>query len=91
MYRDVSLPGDEAWVALTEDLRLAKGARNALRQENTYVCLRSSLLLWLTRLPTQRAKSTTHGGGVRKGRVSSLSLCHSRNYCAYIYPGGVLF
>ncbi|KIL70247.1 hypothetical protein M378DRAFT_156324 [Amanita muscaria Koide BX008] len=35
MYNDVNLPDDEAWVALTADLRQTKEARNALSRENS--------------------------------------------------------
>ena len=34
MYNDVNLPADEAWQAMTEDLRVTKEARNNLSQEN---------------------------------------------------------
>ncbi|KAJ3859197.1 hypothetical protein EV359DRAFT_51220 [Lentinula novae-zelandiae] len=34
MYNDVNLPEDEAWRAMTEDLRVTKEARNQLTQEN---------------------------------------------------------
>ncbi|KAF8826901.1 hypothetical protein HHX47_DHR5000592 [Lentinula edodes] len=34
MYNDVNLPEDEAWRAMTEDLRVTKEARNKLTQEN---------------------------------------------------------
>ncbi|KAJ4478292.1 hypothetical protein J3R30DRAFT_2885247 [Lentinula aciculospora] len=34
MYNDVNLPEDEAWHAMTEDLRVTKEARNKLTQEN---------------------------------------------------------
>ncbi|KAF5390648.1 hypothetical protein D9757_002643 [Collybiopsis confluens] len=35
MYNDVNLPIDEAWQAMTEDLRSTKEARNKLSQENS--------------------------------------------------------
>lgn len=35
MYNDVNLPDDEAWVALTTDLRTTKEARNTLSKENS--------------------------------------------------------
>ncbi|KAF8622083.1 hypothetical protein AX15_007227 [Amanita polypyramis BW_CC] len=35
MYNDVNLPDDEAWVAITADLRQTKEARNALSKENS--------------------------------------------------------
>ncbi|KAE9410179.1 hypothetical protein BT96DRAFT_969851 [Gymnopus androsaceus JB14] len=34
MYNDVNLPDDEAWRAMTEDLRVTKESRNKLSQEN---------------------------------------------------------
>jgi hypothetical protein len=34
MYNDVNLPEDEALVAMSNDLRQAKAARNALRKES---------------------------------------------------------
>lgn len=34
MYNDVNLPDDEAWKAMTEDLRVTKESRNKLSQEN---------------------------------------------------------
>ena len=37
MYNDINLPDDEAWAALTKDLREAKAARNDLSKENSYV------------------------------------------------------
>lgn len=35
MYNDINLPDDEAWVAMSEDLRTTKEARNALSKENS--------------------------------------------------------
>ncbi|KAK7060488.1 hypothetical protein VNI00_001253 [Paramarasmius palmivorus] len=35
MYNDINLPDDEAWAALTKDLREAKAARNDLSKENS--------------------------------------------------------
>lgn len=37
MYNDIMLPDDEAWTAITTDLRQTKEARNALSKENSYV------------------------------------------------------
>lgn len=37
MYNDILLPDDEAWAAVTTDLRQTKEARNALSKENSYV------------------------------------------------------
>jgi protein ECT2 len=37
MYNDVNLPDDEAWIALTSDLRETKASRNTLSKENSYV------------------------------------------------------
>lgn len=35
MYNDFNLPDDEAWAAMSEDLRVTKEVRNALSQENS--------------------------------------------------------
>ena len=35
MYNDINLPDDEAWVAMSKDLRTTKEARNALSKENS--------------------------------------------------------
>ena len=35
MYNDAHLPEDEAWTALSDDLRRTKEARNALSKENS--------------------------------------------------------
>lgn len=35
MYNDAQLPDDEAWTALTLDLRETKEARNELSRENS--------------------------------------------------------
>ncbi|KAF9464393.1 hypothetical protein BDZ94DRAFT_1161981 [Collybia nuda] len=35
MYNDINLPDDEAWVAMSSDLRRTKEARNALTKENS--------------------------------------------------------
>lgn len=35
MYNDINLPDDEAWGALTKDLRKTKEARNVLNKENS--------------------------------------------------------
>jgi protein ECT2 len=35
MYNDINLPDDEAWVAMSEDLRTTKEARNVLSKENS--------------------------------------------------------
>jgi hypothetical protein len=37
MYNDANLPDDEAWSALSHDLRQAKEAKNNLSRENSYV------------------------------------------------------
>ncbi len=37
MYNDILLPDDEAWTAVTADLRQTKESRNALSKENSYV------------------------------------------------------
>jgi hypothetical protein len=39
MYNDIMLPDDEAWTAITTDLRQTKEARNALSKENSYVSI----------------------------------------------------
>ncbi|KAH7098762.1 hypothetical protein BKA62DRAFT_711749 [Auriculariales sp. MPI-PUGE-AT-0066] len=39
MYNDVNLPDDEAWVALTNDLRESKDARNQKEEENEHLRL----------------------------------------------------
>lgn len=36
MYNDINLPDDEAWVAMSSDLRKTKETRNALTKENSY-------------------------------------------------------
>jgi len=35
MYSDINLPDDEAWVAMSKDLRTTKEARNALTKQNS--------------------------------------------------------
>lgn len=35
MYSDANLPDDEAWVAMSNDLRQTKEARNMLAKENS--------------------------------------------------------
>lgn len=35
MYDDANLPHEEAWEAMTKDLRQTKEARNALSKENS--------------------------------------------------------
>jgi protein ECT2 len=37
MYNDANLPEDEAWIALSKDLRQTKEARNNLTKANSYV------------------------------------------------------
>ncbi|KAK0468197.1 uncharacterized protein EV420DRAFT_1635453 [Desarmillaria tabescens] len=37
MFNDVNLPEDEAWIAMSNDLRKTKEARNALSKENSYL------------------------------------------------------
>jgi hypothetical protein len=37
MYNDVNLPEEEAWSAMSADLRKTKESRNALTKENGYV------------------------------------------------------
>ena len=37
MYNDANLPDDEAWVAMAQDLRETKEARNNLTKENSCV------------------------------------------------------
>lgn len=37
MYNDANLPDDEAWQAMSRDLRQTKETRNALTRENSYV------------------------------------------------------
>jgi len=37
MYNDVNLPDDEAWTAMTTDLRHTKAERNAISKENSCV------------------------------------------------------
>ena len=37
MYNDANLPEDEAWTAMTKDLKATKEARNTLAQENSCV------------------------------------------------------
>ena len=37
MYNDANLPEDEAWAAISKDLRQTKESRNALTKENSYV------------------------------------------------------
>ena len=39
MYNDANLPDDEAWVAMAQDLRETKEARNNLTKENSCVIL----------------------------------------------------
>lgn len=34
MYNDASLPDDEAWIAMANDLQKAKEARNEFSREN---------------------------------------------------------
>jgi len=36
MYNDANLPDDEAWNALSHDLRHTKEAKNNLSRENSY-------------------------------------------------------
>jgi hypothetical protein len=47
MYNDANLPDDEAWVAMAQDLRETKEARNNLTKENSCVIsfLSSTILL----------------------------------------------
>jgi len=35
MFNDANLPDDEAWKAMSRDLREAKAARNELKRENS--------------------------------------------------------
>lgn len=35
MFNDANLPADQAWVAMTRDLRQTKEDRNALSKENS--------------------------------------------------------
>lgn len=35
MYNDINLPDDEAWTAMTNDLRETKETRNALSKANS--------------------------------------------------------
>lgn len=35
MFNDVNLPADQAWAAMTRDLRQTKESRNALNRENS--------------------------------------------------------
>ena len=37
MFKDVNLPEDESWAAMTKDLRTTKDARNALTKEVSWV------------------------------------------------------
>lgn len=37
MYNDANLPEDEAWIAMSKDLRQTKEARNALTKANSWV------------------------------------------------------
>lgn len=37
MYNDANLPDEEAWDALSQDLRQTKEAKNNLSRENSYV------------------------------------------------------
>jgi protein ECT2 len=39
MYNDANLPEDEAWAAMSKDLRQTKESRNVLAKENSYVPL----------------------------------------------------
>ena len=48
MYNDANLPDDEAWVAMAQDLRETKEARNNLTKENSCVisfCFYDTLVL----------------------------------------------
>ena len=45
MYNDANLPDDEAWVAMAQDLRETKEARNNLTKENS--CVISFIFLLL--------------------------------------------
>ncbi|RDB22757.1 hypothetical protein Hypma_010026 [Hypsizygus marmoreus] len=40
MYNDINLPDEEAWVAMSKDLRQTKEARNTLSKENSQLKLR---------------------------------------------------
>lgn len=44
MYNDANLPADEAWEALSLDLRQTKEAKNSLSRENSCVFLCTLLL-----------------------------------------------
>jgi protein ECT2 len=37
MYSDANLPEEEAWIAMSKDLRQTKEARNNLTKANSYV------------------------------------------------------
>lgn len=50
MYNDANLPDDEAWQALSTDLRKTKEARNNLSRENSYVLASRPLCYCLTSL-----------------------------------------
>jgi hypothetical protein len=45
MYNDANLPADEAWEALSVDLRQTKEAKNNLSRENSCVSLSLCTLL----------------------------------------------
>lgn len=37
MYNDVQLPEDQAWAAMTADLKKCKNTRNALSKDNSHL------------------------------------------------------
>ena len=71
MYNDANLPDDEAWQAMSQDLRQTKEAKNNLSRENSCVICISffnevSLFLQSTETKVSRDR-------VGKGGVSNLA------------------
>ena len=70
MYNDANLPDDEAWVAMAQDLRETKEARNNLTKENSYVFFFPTIhTLVLKTYLVQATEAKAGGGGFTERRV----------------------
>lgn len=77
MYNDANLPDDEAWVAMAQDLRETKEARNSLTKENSCVIFLPtihSLVLKTYLVQTTEAKAG-RGGFTERGVRDSFFFC----------------
>lgn len=60
MYNDINLPEDEAWTAMTTDLRRTKEEKNELQKENSCVWVRLSLAVRTDDHVPQHAQAQAH-------------------------------